>query len=182
MLTHPNGEVRLAGFDALLSSSEEREMEEMGNGGMVDSRDGMWAVGRALHMTLTCSTDREDDKDYYRVGRREAAAAAAAEGAGSDGGTSAAEGAGATGGTAVAALSGTAGVLGTARRRGMWLMDASSPLPSSSSSGSRTVRPLLAALPAAVRPVVKGLLADKPSQALPLGLALDCLAGLVGEN
>lgn len=170
MLTHPNGEVRLAGFDALLSSLEDKDMMEMGDGRMKDSRDGIWAVGRALHMTLTCSTDREDDDDYYRVGRPETTAAAASEGTG------------AAGGTTIAASSGTAGMLETSKRRSRWLMDASSPFPSSSSSGSGSVCPLLAAVPAAVRPVVRGLLADKPSHALPLGLALDCLAGLVGED
>ena len=62
LLTQPDGEVRLGDFDALLSEKESAES---------DSRQGLWDLGRVLHMTLTCSTDREDDKAYFQVGRRD---------------------------------------------------------------------------------------------------------------
>lgn len=156
LLTAPDGDVRLSGFDALVGGEEGRgqgQGEE--EGAQQDSRKGLWDLGRVLHMTLTCSTDREDDRDYYRLGRKDA-------------GRSAAPMLPAAGAVATAA----------ARRR--------SGLGGGSGSGGVGVaaapRPFLAAIPAPALPLLLGLLASTPSYAMPLGLALEALAELVGVD
>ena len=145
LLTAPEGEIRLAGFDTHFADVSE---------GGSDTREGLWNLGRVLHMTLSCSTDREDDRDYFKMGR----ARGITEGGGSN------------------TITGHEGTHTHTGRRGALLASSSFSTPSLFSP-----RPFLAAIPVPVRPIVLGLLATTPSTALPLGLALDQLGELIGK-
>ena len=208
LLTAPDGDVRLSGFDALVGEQQQQQQrrdsssssiseEEAGEGEAEeeggDSRKGLWDLGRVLHMTLTCSTDREDDTSYYQLGRRDAGRAAAPTLPSTAAAAAAEAAAAAAAAPAASAFSTLAGAAAARRRAGVGMAaggaargNGKGSNGSSGSGGSLRVaaapRPFLAAIPTSARPVVLGLLATTPSYAMPLGLALEALAELVGVD